>query len=281
MKPESNRPITIEDLLRLKRAERPPAEFWATFDRELRAKQLAALVGKRPWWQRLPAAFAGVSRYRVPIGASAVLALTFLTFRTYESALPALEVQPQPAPVALDVATERTESSPAVPTTLVAAVAEAAAPVDSSVIAAPESAAVVPVATIVAKSEELPPSLPIGGVPASEADRPVQSPAVRYITANLAAIQSSEPLAGRGLLDVATGFEARAMPPRVAVEPLQQMTPPSDTRRSRLLTAMVSTASMDASMRATARAASRIEEERLYDRIHRFGARGDSLNVKF
>jgi hypothetical protein len=280
MKPESNRPITIEDLLRLKRAERPPVEFWATFDRELRAKQLAALVGKRPWWQRLPGAFSLVSRYRVPIGASAVLALTFLTVRTYESP-PALDVQAQPAPVALEVAPDRTESSPAVTTTLVAAVEEPAAPVDAPVIAPPQSADVAPVAIIAAKSEELPPSLPIGGVPASEADRQVQSPAVRYITANLAAIQSSEPLAGRGLLDVATGFEARAMPPRAAVEPLQQMTPPSDTRRSRLLTAMVSTASMDASMRATARAASRIEEERLYDRIHRFGARGDSLNVKF
>ena len=40
MNPESTRPIVIEDLLRLKRAERPPAEFWSTFDRELRAKQL-------------------------------------------------------------------------------------------------------------------------------------------------------------------------------------------------------------------------------------------------
>ena len=33
------RPVTIEDLLRLKSTERPPAEFWDKFDRELRAKQ--------------------------------------------------------------------------------------------------------------------------------------------------------------------------------------------------------------------------------------------------
>ena len=35
--------VTIEDLLRLKRAERPPASFWSDFDREMRAKQLAAI----------------------------------------------------------------------------------------------------------------------------------------------------------------------------------------------------------------------------------------------
>src|SRR5688572_7665440 len=81
MKPESDRPITIEDLLRLKRAEVPPAEFWSTFDRELRAKQLAALLPKRRWWQTLPAAIARLprSRYRVPLGASAVLAITFFS----------------------------------------------------------------------------------------------------------------------------------------------------------------------------------------------------------
>ena len=31
---QEKRPITIEDLLRLKRAERPAPEFWAEFDRE-------------------------------------------------------------------------------------------------------------------------------------------------------------------------------------------------------------------------------------------------------
>lgn len=280
MKPESNRPITIEDLLRLKRAECPPPEFWATFDRELRAKQLAALVGKRPWWQRLPAAFSRVARYRVPIGASAVLALTFFTVREYEATTPAPEAEDQRGPVASEIAPEYVPRVATATVEAVAAVAEPA-PIATPVITAAEPANVPPVAAVATKTDELPRNLPIGGGMINETERQTPSPAVRYITANLAAIQSSDPLAARSLLDVASGFEARAMPPRVAVEPLQQMTPPSDTRRSRLLTAMVSTASMDASMRATARAASRIEEERLYDRIHRFGARGDSLNVKF
>src|SRR5262245_42366635 len=73
MNRDSKRPVTLEDLLSLKRAERPPAEFWTRFERDLRAKQLAALVEKRPWWQSMPRLFAGFSRYHLPIGATAVV----------------------------------------------------------------------------------------------------------------------------------------------------------------------------------------------------------------
>jgi hypothetical protein len=84
------------------------------------------------------------------------------------------------------------------------------------------------------------------------------------------------------LLPDSSGFENRALPVRAAVEPLQQMTPPSDSRRARLLTAMVSMGSHDESARSTERAANRIAEERLYDdQMSRFGARGDRLQVKF
>ena len=89
MKSDRPKSVTLEDLLRLKRAERPPAEFWNQFERELRAKQLAALVVKRPWWRTLPArAFAGFSRYHLPLGATAVLAITFLSVREYQTVTP-------------------------------------------------------------------------------------------------------------------------------------------------------------------------------------------------
>ena len=88
MNQEHKRPVTLEDLFRLKRAERPPAEFWARFDHELRAKQLAAIVEKRPWWRTLPSAFGSLSRYHVPLGATAILALTVLTVREYRSTVP-------------------------------------------------------------------------------------------------------------------------------------------------------------------------------------------------
>jgi hypothetical protein len=77
--------LTLEDLLRLKRAERPPAEFWTKFEQDLRAKQLAAIVAKRPWWDAVPAAFVKVARLRLPLGATAILAITVLATREYRT----------------------------------------------------------------------------------------------------------------------------------------------------------------------------------------------------
>jgi hypothetical protein len=79
--------VTLDDLLRLKRAERPSAEFWTRFEEELRAKQLAALVKRRPWWAdaglRLRTAFA---RFGLPLGAATTLALAGLLFRAFQPA---------------------------------------------------------------------------------------------------------------------------------------------------------------------------------------------------
>ena len=75
-------PLTIEDLLRLKRAERPSPEFWARFESELRQKQLAALIERRPWWQTLPQVLAR-PRMFMPVGATAVLVLTLVSVKFY------------------------------------------------------------------------------------------------------------------------------------------------------------------------------------------------------
>jgi hypothetical protein len=281
MKPESERPITIEDLLRLKRAERPPVEFWTEFDRTLRSKQLAALVEKRPWWQRLPDAFGGLRRYRLPLGACAVVGATVLSLRHYQT--PSAVTPTETAPVSVVATASSVGGTPEI---LVDRVDQSEARSDVSVPAvvvaqheAPISAAPA-IASDLATPSELLRMISLGGA-AVEPDPEPQSPAARHIAANLAAVQAAEPVVTRGLLRGSTGFEARALPAKVAIDPLQQMTPPSDTRRSRLLTAMVSTASLDTSARPTERAASRIAEERLYDQDSRFGARGDRFNVKF
>jgi hypothetical protein len=75
---DPGRKITVEDLLRLKRAERPPPEFWARFESEMRAKQLAAIVVKRPWWDGASRLFAAVQRHQLPFAAAAALALAFV-----------------------------------------------------------------------------------------------------------------------------------------------------------------------------------------------------------
>ena len=80
--PEIRRRVTLEDLLRLKRAERPPPEFWAGFEAELRQRQLAALVERKSWW-REAVTFARLRRLRVPFGALAVLGLTLLAMHRY------------------------------------------------------------------------------------------------------------------------------------------------------------------------------------------------------
>jgi len=81
MNKDSNRKITVEDLLRLKKAERPPDEFWAKFDAEIRAKQLSAIVSKRPWWAGLTRSFTIVRGLQLPMGAAAAVALTWAGVR--------------------------------------------------------------------------------------------------------------------------------------------------------------------------------------------------------
>jgi hypothetical protein len=90
-----------------------------------------------------------------------------------------------------------------------------------------------------------------------------------------------EPVLSRSLLAASTRFEARAFPARPAIEPLKQITPPSERRGARILTAMVSMASVENAMRTTERAANRLSEEQLYEQIRRVGAFGAGVNVKF
>lgn len=286
MKPESNRPVTIEDLLRLKRAERPPAEFWGEFDRKLREKQLAALVAKRPWWQRLPRLAPGLGRYRLVLGGTAVAAVAFLSLREDRALVPAVALEPVAsvetaveAPVAAvglgamhSAIDELTPSAPAAEAVVVAA----PVPDLAADLVAEETAIAVPV-----MPENLSRLVALGGGSLAVAEKTVESPSARHIAANLATLRTPEPMAVGRLLGGANGFEARAMPARTTIDPLQQMTPPGESRRSRLLTAMVSSAALETSARSTERAANRFAEEGVYDQIQRFGARGDRVHVKF
>lgn len=98
---DRKRPVTLEDILRLKRAERPSAEFWSQFDRELRVKQLAALVEKRPWWRTISLGriLGGVRRFHLPLGATAVLAATLFSVRDFQAPKSSTVVAPSSAHV--------------------------------------------------------------------------------------------------------------------------------------------------------------------------------------
>lgn len=277
MSHDSKRPVTLEDLLRLKRAERPPPEFWEQFDRELRVKQLAALVEKRPWWRGMPTVSSGWRRLQLPLGAAAVLALTFVTVRDFSTTAE----QPAPAPV------RTAGNSPAVVHPIAPAADEAntlAASTDSApAVNAPAESSV-----LIAPANDTESMAPAGNSPvlpllagtfeATPATAET-SPSARSIAANLAALESVAPAMVGGLLSPAResrGLVARA----VAVEPLQQMTPPSEVRLARYRSPLVAM-SAEETDRTGERIARRISGDRLYEQIGRISGRGDRVNLKF
>lgn len=273
MKHQNQRPVAIEDLLRLKRAERPTPDFWQEFDRSLRAKQLSALVAKRPWWQRLPETFAGLGRYRIPLGATAILAITVITLRD-ESAPAVLPEVPSAAGTLAAAAVTFPTAAESVSGHLADADALSLdMPVGGSSTAVATSAPVAPgeLVQTVALLNEFP--------AAGTAD--FDSPSARTIAANLVAAQVAETLPA-GLLPGAAAFEVRSGRTRnTAIDPLQQMTPPGEVRRARFLNAMVATAVTHVSAQASARMANRISDEELYDRVQRIGTRSGGVNFKF
>ncbi|GAB4274685.1 MAG TPA: hypothetical protein DIU37_03625 [Opitutae bacterium] len=94
---------TLEDLLKLKRAERPNPEFWERFERELHEKNMQVLIKtKRNRMADFMHSARRVLVPMVPVGAAAIVALTFLlqgsalspnhTSASFESSLPLAQV---------------------------------------------------------------------------------------------------------------------------------------------------------------------------------------------
>ena len=72
--------VKVEDLLRLKRAERPGEVFWNTFDRELHQRMLQTLVKKDPWHVQVLRGVSGRIAQSAAVGVAAVL-LTMMVVR--------------------------------------------------------------------------------------------------------------------------------------------------------------------------------------------------------
>lgn len=271
MKQDRKSPVTLEDLLRLKQMERPAPEFWEQFDRELRTKQLAALVEQKPWWRQLPRALVGVARYRFPIGATAVLALSLVALRDYRpevvATAPVLpEIAGQVAAVSgggtLNVETH-------VPSLTEAAMLPAYTVSEPSLAAVEDAASESNSASSLDQRVSLLGKVTDSGIPDG-------------IAANLAAVQAAEPVIARSLLGASRGFETRALPPKSpAVDPLAQMTHPSEARRARIQSAMAMMSALEAPARTGSRVISQVSDDRLYDQPHRLKGSGDRLSIKF
>lgn len=277
MKPESTRPqVTLEQLLRVKRAERPQPEFWQQFEREMRVKQLAAIVEPRPWWAPFIRIGTRVARYQVPVGATAIFALTLLTVREYQTP-PASEPQFAPAIVEREV---HTMPGPAV-TVVVPPQAVAETPVkeaNSTQVAA--STATVPTQAIT--PERAVRTVPMLGGTGSEAD----SPTARMIAANLEAVKNSAPELAQ-LINRVSGMDALIAPQHKTevIDPLARVTVNSDRRSSRLLASALPVASYSSGEVSTGTNNSRLSrsltEERLYDSVSRFGFNANRVAIKF
>jgi len=277
MNNDPQRPVSLEELLRLKRAERPPVEFWAQFDRELRAKQLTALVEKRSWWRiAVPQLFTGLARYHLPIGATAVLTFTFLVVRNYHPVM----VPPTGAVTSSSAAVSTASLVGAESRTVVsAAVALTAMDDDDSVLVSASAQGEFPVSDG-AETASRYGSAALVATARGEVAEEMISPTARTIKANLVAAHQAHPELARKFLGQARGYEARVASRAQVVEPLSQMSLPSDVRRSRLLASAlpVSTA---APARTSDRVPSRLSEDRLYDSVSRYGVGGNTLSIKF
>jgi len=259
--------VILEDLLRLKRSERPDTEFWHQFEREMRVKQLAAIVEPRPWWAPFIRMGSRMARYQLPVGAAAILALTFITVREYR--LPeatGTQFISESVVASAPVSSSRVDSVIIAETTVPEAITENFYAKADVVVASVEVAAEAASAVVEAQPES------------------VYSPADEAIAANLAAVRAKTPELAR-LIARVSGVD-EIINPRTrseVVDPLARVKGPSISRTSRLLaSALPATYSEE---RATRGSVLRVErgltEERVYDSISRFGVKADRLAISF
>ena len=282
--------VFVEDLLRLKRNERPAPEFWTEFERTLRQRQLAALVEKRSWWHNLAGGYGRLFRVGLPLGAAAILAVTFLSsrtqFRTPKDLNTAADERPagrRPSPMpSPSTSAGNTEDR-------IAAMApsrpQAADESPSSV--SGKSTTLAAATTVGASRQTVMPISWLDDVLDDRAGRPELTPSARAITADLATVSTVEP----ELLDAVArplGFEERAMPVahlQHTAEMLPTAAAVTEPRRAHLLASLGSAGIYSPEPSApehARRSVLRYLAEDGWDRsMSRLEAEGDKLSIKF
>ena len=71
---DTQQQVSLEELLQLKRHEKPKAEFWDKFDRQLKAKQLQAIVGHQAPVKRFMLRFKSWWALSLPLTGAAAFA---------------------------------------------------------------------------------------------------------------------------------------------------------------------------------------------------------------
>jgi hypothetical protein len=293
---------TLEELLRLKRAERPAPEFWADFDSRLRHKQLAAIVNRRPWWR---VSLTRCGKLLLPVGATAALAfLAVLIFQRTPSSQPASA----PASPATSASPSFVALEPSAPATFsMIGNAEALVSQEALTVSAAEPALLAP-ATITPR--ELPPSTeaalvekfpsdssPTDGVTAVPADMPEASATMlAQLLLGLDGTSSTDDSSvfNAGSILEAVASSAGSLLGNVAIQTASAdagslSTPNLNSRRARLLASAGLTEgdSFAAENSRVARTRDRIarrlsqSENSLHDSISRLGLEANSVSIKF
>ncbi|MFA5056893.1 MAG: hypothetical protein WC485_02165 [Opitutaceae bacterium] len=280
--------VTLEDLLRLKRTERPPAEFWIQFERELQQKQLAALVERKAWWHELAAFYSRYGRVRAPLGATAILALTLFSIRYYSHSEQdprlLLATGPGGQPAARMAVRMHDQARPVV----VAAAVRERASVEQAPASNGKSTASRVAAIYQAPAGEVPGFIPwVGDVMQNQAGASglttsVRSIAVNLITASVTDADLAEALARPH------GFEERAVPsahPQHTAEMLPTAAAAAEPRRARLLAALGSAGAFAPEPSAPEHARRSVNQYLAQDgwdrSMGRLEAEGDRLSIKF
>ncbi len=266
----SSEKVSLEDLLRLKRAERPSAEFWTQFEQDFRTRQLAAAVEKRRWWDAFPQMLSGLPRLQIPLGATAILAVTFLTVREYRQ--PEIEpgVVPQVPAAAL--------ASVTAPSSMADDLDAVERPEESDRFTAADSPVLVSVQGT--GVDAVPAGWNLNELMDQRADASSLSPSARSIAANLAVAAELEPELARLIEGQTSSFRLDS-----AREPLADVSSPRDVRRNRLFAYLGEPANASSSAEEMTvvreRIASRLSEDQLYDQVRRIGGGADRLTLKF
>lgn len=272
--------VTVEDLLRIKRAERPSAEFWLRFEHDLRAKQLAAIIEKRPWWYLLyvPQAARAVSRHQVPVGIAAILVFSFVVAGQYfrpASTLPrGLVSEPVvQAPIQANhqSSVEKLALGDPAPSVLALTAMPQVKPVAKS-----QPAVLANASALSSRQAELTTLIPWGLAQAEE-----DAPADRLLTTSLQ-MDPASGLSVASLLGNVRSDENRTE----AKATLSRASSPRELRRAKILTGMVLADNAKDSDYARVIhgrdiAANDLSEDQLYDSVRRMGVGGDRFTVKF
>ncbi len=281
--------VTLEDLLRLKRAERPPADFWVRFEHELRAKQLAAIIEKRPWWYalHLPQAARAISRFQVPVGAAAILALTFVVVGQYRPRGISVDEASSLAPVVvaqIGVLTPA-KTATAIPATQTAPVSQSVnvdVPVTAVTVAGNSSSA-----QPIALTSMIPWGPSRGVVASPVSNGPVQAITTGAEMAALPDLAVTTLLDNHGPATEAKAVSASAVASEAkAVAAVAQTTSPRELRRARLMAGLVLADNSEGAdnsrvLHGRELVTSSLSEDQLYDSVHRVGLGGDRLMLKF